>query len=102
MESSEPAVLEVPGSRGALPPVEDRKQLGGSIWLLLLLLRWKDPSDIYVRSGNSIRAQEIASALGMGERQARRDLQRLRRAGYVELQNTGRGFRIRLLGSAIQ
>ena len=73
-----------------------RRKLGRSVWLLLLLQSWKSPSDIFVRSGTSIRAQELAEALGIGERQARRDLQRLRQAGCVELQNTGRGFRIRI------
>ena len=73
-----------------------RKQLGRSVWLLLLLQSWRSPSDIFVRSGSSIRAQELAEALGIGERQARRDLQRLRKAGCVELQNTGRGFKIRI------
>lgn len=82
-------VLPLPGPR-------ERQRLGRSVWLLLLLCQWQGPSDGYVRSGNSIRAQELAEGLGIGERQARRELQRLRRAGYVELQNTGRGFKIRL------
>lgn len=73
-----------------------RKQLGRSVWLLLLLQSWRNPSDTFVRSGTSIRAQELAEALGIGERQARRDLQRLRKAGCVEMQNTGRGFKIRI------
>ena len=74
-----------------------RKALGQSVWLLLLLRDWSGPSDLFVRSGVSIRATEVGQALGVGERQARRDLQRLRAAGFVELENTGRGFRIRLL-----
>jgi hypothetical protein len=77
---------------------EDRRRLGLSIWLLLQLEIWTPSSDSLVRSGASIRAQELASAMGVGERQARRELQRLRGAGYVELQNTGRGFKIRLVG----
>jgi len=88
---------EVAGPERFMPLPGERKSLGRSIWLLLLLLRWTTAPHRDVRSGESIRAQEIAAALGVGERQARRELQRLRRAGYVELQNTGRGFRIRLL-----
>ena len=57
---------------------------------------WTSPADRFVRSGTSLRARELGAALGIGERQARRHLQRLRRAGLVELQNTGRGYRIRL------
>ncbi len=74
-----------------------RRDLGLAIWLLLLLREWKGPADIYVRSGNSVQARELGDALGISERQGRRELQRLRLAGYVELQNTGRGFKIRLL-----
>lgn len=77
----------------------ERRQIGRSVWLLLLLGTWVTGGDTFVRSGESIQASTIASALGIGERQARRDLQRLRRAGYVDLQNTGRGFRIRLTQS---
>ena len=80
-----------------LAVLQDRRRLGLSIWVWLLLHCWKPSSGVFVRSGSSIRAGELAAALGIGERQARRDLQRLRRAGYVELQNTGRGFRVRLL-----
>ena len=84
-----------------LPEPRERQELGRSIWLLVLLCRWQDPSDHYVRAGSVIRAQELADELGVGERQARRDLQRLRRAGYVELQNTGRGFKIQLLNRGL-
>ena len=80
-------------SERELPSPVERRRLGGSIWLLLLLLRWKRPRDIYIRSGDSIRGKELAAALGIGERQARRELQRLREAGYVELENTGRGYK---------
>ncbi len=73
-----------------------RKALGQSIWMLLLLRGWRGPSDSFVRSGGSILARELGKHLGIGERQARRDLQRLRTAGFVEVQNTGRGHRIRL------
>jgi DNA-binding transcriptional ArsR family regulator len=76
---------------------KDRSRLGLSVWLLILLRTWNQPPDIYVRSGQSISACELAAAMDIGERQARRELQRLRRAGYVELQNTGRGYRIRVL-----
>ena len=75
---------------------QTRKALGQSLWVLLLLRRWVGPSDLYVRSGDSIRARELGEQLGIGERQARRDLQRLREAGFVELENTGRGYRIRV------
>jgi len=81
------------------PIAEERRLLGSAVWVLLLLRRWADSPDSLVRSGASIRAQELAAGLGVGERQVRRDLQRVRRAGYVELQNTGRGFKIRLLDS---
>jgi len=81
---------------GLTDPREVRRQLGSGIWLLLLLNQWQTPPDLYVRSGTAVRAEELAAALGVGERQVRRDLQRLRKAGYLELQNTGRGFRIRL------
>jgi len=90
------AVNQSPALQRGWPDIRDRRRLGSSVWLLILLGAWKGPSDIYVRAGASIRAAELAEALGIGERQARRDLQRLRRAGYVELQNTGRGFRIHL------
>jgi DNA-binding transcriptional regulator PaaX len=78
------------------PCPEERRRVGSAIWLLLLLMEWTPTSDNSVRSGASIRADEIASALGIRERQARRQLQMLRRAGWVELRNTGRGFNIRL------
>lgn len=83
--------------RSGDPMVQERRRLGCSIWLLMLLKEWRDPSDVYVSAGASITAAALGRALGVGERQARRDLQRLRGAGLVELQNTGRGFRIRLL-----
>lgn len=85
------------GSRGLtqVSPA-DRRTLGLSVWLLLLLQQWRDSSELFVRSGKSVRASELAEAMGVGERQARRELQRLRRAGYVDLQNTGRGYVIRL------
>lgn len=84
-----------------LPCATERGHLGQGIWMLLLLREWRQSSDIYVRSGESIRATELGRALGIGERQARRELQRLSRAGYLELQNTGRGFRIRVLDAPI-
>ncbi len=78
-----------------LPRADVRLQVGQGIWLYLLLMEWTTPDGL-VRSGASVRAEEFAEVLGVGERQARRQLQQLRRAGYVELQNTGRGFQIRL------
>ena len=75
---------------------EERRRLGGSIWLLLLLKSWNRPQENRPCCGDSIRTKELAKALGIGERQARRQLQRLRRAGYLDLRNTGRGFSIRL------
>ena len=88
-------------SAGVVPIADQRRNLGQSIWLFLLLTQWKSETDPYVRSGASIRAEELAAATGVGERQARRDLQRLRKAGHVELQNTGRGFKIRIYGSPL-
>lgn len=78
---------------------QTRRALGAGIWLLLLLRSWQAGPDPFVRGGASISAREIGTALGLSPRQARRDLNRLRRAGYLELQNTGRGFRIRLMDS---
>lgn len=75
-----------------------RRQLGRAIWLLIILREWLGPGESLIRGGSSVRSGELAEALGIGERQARRDLQRLRESGYVELQNTGRGFKIRLTG----
>lgn len=89
--------VEGAAAGSGLPSPTERVQLGRSIWLLLLFRQWNSPSELYVRAGDPIRATEIALALGVGERQARRDLQRLRRAGYVELQNTGRGYKVRLV-----
>ncbi len=80
-----------------IPPAAVRRALGRSIWLLLLLSEWTPVGDADVRGGTSIRAGELAEALGIGERQVRRELQKLRKARYVRLRNTGRGFRIRLL-----
>ena len=94
---SQVSELEGTALRTIRPCVEERRRLGQAIWVLLLLLDWTDPADIVVRSGASIRAEEIAQALGLGERQARRELQRLRRAGWIELQNTGRGFKVRVV-----
>ena len=74
---------------------EERRRLGRSVWLFLLLQQWTQ--DGQVRSGESVRVSEIASSLGVGPRQTRRELHRLRKAGYVTLQNTGRGFKIRIL-----
>ena len=91
------AELRFPAESGPGPIAEERRRIGSAIWMLKLLGQWKARADIFVRAGVSVRAHELAEALGVGERQARRDLQRLRRAGYVELQNTGRGFRIRLI-----
>ena len=67
------------------------------LWLLLLLRDWTPHLTSDVRSGDSIRAIELATALGVGERQVRRDLRRLRHAGLIETENTGRGFKIRVL-----
>ena len=75
----------------------DREKLGLSIWLLILLHSWTSPPDTMVKSGHTVSAHDIGEALGIGERQARRELQCLRRAGWVELRNNGRGFQIRLL-----
>ena len=86
-------------STNIYPLIQDRRRLGRSVWLYLILTARHNPTDRYVRSGDSIRAQELANALDVSERQARRDLQRLRKAGYLELQNTGRGFRIRIVAS---
>jgi len=94
--NSQTQLLQSLTTTSPYPIRECRRKLGRSIWMWLLLERWSGPPDMRVRSGESIRAGELAQALGVGDRQARRDLQRLRRAGYVELQNTGRGFRIRL------
>lgn len=85
-----------------LPPnllasAADRAKLGLSIWLLILLYGWTSPPDTMVKSGHTVSARDVGDALGMGERQARRELQCLRRAGWVELRNNGRGFQIRLL-----
>ncbi len=80
------------------PNARERQRLGRAVWVLLLLARWQDTGDTYVRGGASIRCGELAAELGVGERQVRRDLRRLRLAGYVELQRTGRGFKIRLSG----
>ena len=74
---------------------EERRRLGRSVWLFLLLQQWTQGGQ--VRSGESIRVSEIAAVLGVGPRQTRRELHRLRKAGYVTLQNTGRGFKIRVL-----
>ena len=98
--STQPLPVQTVAREAALPQVAQRRRLGHSIWLLLLLREWSHPSDRYVRSGDSIRATEMARALGVGDRQARRELQRLRDAGYVQLENTGRGFRIQLLTPA--
>ena len=85
-------------TRRNLLPIDrpTRRGLGRAVYLLLLLLSLSD-SQGQVRSGESINAEELAGNLGIGIRQARRDLQRLRHLGFVELENTGRGFKIRLL-----
>ena len=87
----------IPVAENLQSVTEEKKNLGCAIWLLILLHHWKEPTDLFVRSGDSVRAKELSEALAVGERQALRDLGRLRKAGYVELQNTGRGFRIRLV-----
>ena len=84
-----------------LPTGTLRRRLGQSIWLLLLLETWTRPGEAYACSGEPLQASRMAAALGIGERQARRDLQRLRKAGHVELQNTGRGFKIRIYGNPL-
>lgn len=95
--STQASVLQQVAYDVTTPRFNERRRLGHSIWLLLLLREWARTPDNFVRSGESVRAAELAEALGVGDRQARRDLKRLRRAGYIELQNTGRGFRIRLV-----
>ena len=80
------------------PTAEERRRLGRSIWLFLLLTEWAENG--VVRSGDSVRVSELAQALEIGPRQARRELHRLRQAGYLSLQNTGRGFRIQLAAPA--
>lgn len=97
--NAQPQRDESLASHDCLPSIKERRRLGQSIWMLLLLREWRRSPDMYVLSGDSIRAEQLAHALGVGERQARRELQRLRRTGYIELQNTGRGFRIRLVRS---
>ena len=64
---------------------------------MLLVLRERLPAGI--TSPEPIRACDLADTLGVGERQARRELQRLSRAGFLKLENTGRGFRVQLLPS---
>jgi len=83
-------------TRGVASPATTRKNLGRSVWLFLLLSEWTTPGERLVRGGASIRSSELGEALGIGERQARRELQRLQKAGYVGLESTGRGFRVRL------
>jgi len=74
---------------------EYRRRLGRSIWLYLVLegLRHKDG---LVAGGRSITAGELGTVLGVGPRQVRRDLERLREADLVSLRNTGRGFQVSL------
>ena len=74
-----------------------RGRLGRAVYLLLLLAEGAG-ADGLVQGGASVRAEELAKALGVGTRQARRDLQRLRHLGLVDLVNTGRGFTIRFPG----
>ncbi len=84
-------------SRRVIPVLDHRlrRRLGRAVYLLVLLCDWSD-TEGSVRAGDSISAVELAGRLGIGVRQARRDLQRLRHLGLVELGNTGRGFTIRL------
>ncbi len=72
---------------------EYRRRLGRSIWLYLLLDGLKR-EDGLVDGGRSITAGELGCALGVGPRQVRRDLERLKEVDLVALRNTGRGFQV--------
>jgi len=76
-----------------------RRRLGRAVYLLMLLTGSSD-ADGVVQSGRSVNAEELAADLGVGIRQARRDLQRLRHLGFLQIENTGRGFKIRVVGRA--
>ncbi len=72
---------------------EYRRRLGRSIWLYLLLDGLKR-EDGLVDGGRSITAGELGCAQGVGPRQARRDIERLKNAELVALRNTGRGYQV--------
>ena len=72
---------------------QHRRQLGRSVWLYLWLQRYSR-GDGLVAAGRSLTASGLGEALGIGPRQARRDLTRLKEASLINLRNTGRGYQV--------
>ena len=94
----EPRVPTSPGIGREVALAASRQRIGGAIWLLIVLRRNVSQDGVTVMGGAPLRACDLGRLLGVSPRQARRDLARLRSAGAVKLQNTGRGYRICLTG----
>ncbi len=84
----------IPVSNGIL---EHREKIGPAIWLFLLLIDWVTAEQDgigLVLGGKPVKVEKIMEVLRLGNRQVRKQIQRLESHGYIRLRRNPYGFSI--------